>query len=95
MQNIETEATIGLFRLRSKVHNTQDELATLIVMQNICDAADKGDYGEGAVKGLFELWRELKLEEVDGPSISELRAVVDQMHHKSVVQSRSRENQHK
>lgn len=89
-QNVDTEATIGLFRLRSKVENAQDELATVIVMQNICDAADKGDYGARAVKALFELWRELKLREIDGPSISALRAVVDQMHDKSVAQSRDK-----
>lgn len=76
-QNLDTDATIGLFRLRSKVTNVQDELATVIIMQNICDAADKGDYGARAVQMLFELWRELKLHVIDGPSISELRAVID------------------
>jgi len=89
-ENIETEATIGLFRLRSIVDNAQDELATVIVMQNICDAADKGDCGARAVKALFELWGQLKLRQIDGPSISDLRAVVDEMHHKSAAQLKSK-----
>ena len=91
-QHIETEATLAKFRLRSQVDNAQDELATLIVMRTTCDALDKGDYGERALKNLFDLWRELDLgDEITGAAISQLRTVVDRMHDKSVSESRNRE----
>jgi hypothetical protein len=82
--HIKTEANLALFRLRSHVSNAEEEQSTLLVMCNACDALDKGEYGARAVKALLDLWRELKLKDISGASITELRAVVDAMYLKSI-----------
>ena len=78
-QQIKIEATQALSRLRSRLDDPKDELSTVQVMQMACDAIDKGVTGELALKSLIALWGELKLKEITGQSISELRAVVDKM----------------
>ena len=57
-------------------------------MQTACGVIDKGEHGERAVKALLDLWRELKLKEISGASISDLRAVVDRMYRKSIKESK-------
>jgi hypothetical protein len=88
-QNIETESTLALVRLRSQVNTLDDELATVIVMKNICDALAKDNYGEWALKALLDLWRELKLKDISKASILELQAVVNYMHRQSINESKA------
>ena len=81
---IESAATIGLGRLRQ--HGSEHEYCTAMIMHNACEELNKGEYGERAVKALFDLWKELKLGEVTGESLSELCSVVERMHYKSEKQ---------
>lgn len=69
--------------------NTISELRTAAVasdstanMKRASAAVDKGDFGALAVNGLCDLWRELKLGEIDGEALSELTAVVHEMYGK-------------
>jgi hypothetical protein len=41
-------------------------------MKQTCGAVDKGDLGARAVDGLHDLWRELKLRQIDGDALSDL-----------------------
>lgn len=86
-EHLETEAILGLARLRFEVGDSKDVLPTLTVMHNVCDELDKGKYGTLALKALVSLWRELKLGDVNDTSLAEFRAVVSRIREKWVEES--------
>lgn len=89
--HVESEAIIALSKVHRQV-KPDHQLAVVMIMRDTCDAIDKGEIGKDALMALIDLWRELKLAEVTGESISDLRAVVDRMYDKAVAASRARES---
>jgi hypothetical protein len=79
---IDNEATIALSNFRLRTGNREDEYSTLVVMNAVCNAVNK-DYGDRAIKALFELWRDLKFGDVTTQSVSGLSTVVERMLRKS------------
>jgi hypothetical protein len=77
--DVEVEATRTLNRLGCDIRNPQDQMGVANVMWSACDALNKGNEGELALKGLIELWRQLNFQEVTAESIPTLLAVVNRL----------------
>src|SRR5713101_7092955 len=95
-EHIEAEATIALNQLRIRLGETCGDLPArtlhydhvrpvLEVLRRACSELDKGEIGKDAARTLLDLWQKLKINEKDN-SISDLDAVVTQMHEKAKSQ---------
>jgi hypothetical protein len=95
-EHIETEATIALNRLRTRLCETYGDLSPralhydhvrpiLEVLRKACNELDKGDTGKDAARTLLDLWQTLKIDAKDN-SMSDLESVVTRMHEKAKSQ---------